>query len=364
MTLTSINPHTRQHRLVMALLVGTLAYLMSIMIHDSFDFIDKNYHAPDHFYALLIMVLFIEGMWAVAALLDKRLPDNHQFRLKAFVQVLVSIVFISVLIALADALFPNFTLNELRRFEDMDDVERSRFIKKVRVYSTFGLVAILLNIAYFGWHFFRRFHVVQLEAEQLHRETVANQLQTLKNQIHPKFWFDSLEALIKLVHQDADLSEKFIKKLSLFYRFNLTNNEKELITLDEELEFVQIYLDLINIRSEQGVSLHQNAIDSASRVGMLPSRALQKVLEYTLQSNLYDASHPMQLSLQINPEGNLIVEYTELKKLRANKVTTSAHWLDELNQIYQFYTPQEVCERVNGEFRQIVLPLLQVEGFS
>lgn len=362
MSLTTINPHIRQHRLVIALVAGTLAYLISIMIHDSFDFIDKNYHAPDHFYALLIMALFVEGMWVIASLLDKRLPDNHQFRLKAFVQILISIAAISALIALADMLFPDFTLSDLRRFEEMDDLERSKFIKKVRVYSTFGLVATLLNIAYFGWHFFRRLRVVQLEAEQLHKETVANQLQTLKNQIHPKFWFDSLETLIKLVHQDADLSEKFIKKLSLFYRFNLTNNEKELITLDEELEFVQIYLDLINIRSGQGVSLHQHNIKAKARMRMLPSKALQKVLEHTLQSNLYDAAHPMQFELQVRPDGNLVIEYTELKKLLANKTAVTAHWLDELNQIYQFYTPQEVFEKINGEFRQIVLPLLQIEG--
>lgn len=357
--MSSLNPHTRSRRLLWALLAGNLAYFVSIFIHDSFEFFEKNYHLPDHLYALLLMGLCIEALWFLAAWLDGWLPIQQKFRQRAVVQGLISVGLMAGLIALAEKNLPDFTLTNLRRYQELDDIAHAIVIKKVRVYSTFGFMMVLLNIVYFSWRFFRDWHRAQLQAEQLHKETVANQLQTLKNQIHPKFWFASLETLIQLVHQDPDLSEKFIKKLSLFYRYNLANNEKELITLDEELEFVQIYIDIINIQSPNQVSL-QTQLPPQFYQSLLPSKALQKVLEQILQTNLYNASQPLCLQLSISPIGNLLITYSGLKKLRAHESSPKA-WLAELNQIYQFYTSQQVIEQCNATHSEVVLPLLQLD---
>ncbi|EAY25994.1 histidine kinase [Microscilla marina] len=358
--MSRLNPYLRKHRLLLALLAGNLAYFVSIFIHDSFDFVQQNYHIPDHLYALLMMGIFVETIWAVAVWLDQWLLIEHKFKQRAIVQGLFSLGAMIGLITLADATLPGFTLNTLRHFQEFEDVAHSVVIKKVRVYSTFGFTAVLLNIVYFGWRFFRDFHVAQLKAEQLHKETVANQLQTLKNQIHPRFWFASLEALIQLVHQDPDLSEKFIKKLSLFYRYNITNSEKELITLAEELEFVNIYIDLINIKNPAMLKWHHQLAPAMLQY-LLPSKALQKVFEQVLETHLYDATRPLTLKLSTNPEANLIVTYSGLKKLHTPEYITQ-DWLVELNQIYQFYTPQKVQEHTQKKQSQVVLPLLQVDG--
>lgn len=362
MTLKTWNPQFRRSRILLALLTGTFAYLASIMIHDSFDFIDKNYHVHDHLFVLLVMGLFIEIMWLLIGKFDQCLPLDDQFNLRAFVQVVSSIILISGLILLFDQLFPGFTLNDLHRFEDMDNVERSKIIKKVRVYSTFGVMVTLQNLAFFGWYFVQRFHTIQLEAEQLHKETVANQLQTLKNQIHPKFWFECLETLIRLVHQDADLSEKFIKKLSLFYRFNLTNNGKELIALEDELKFAEIYIDLINSRVDKGVTLYTKDLTSICKMRLLPSKALQKIIEHTLLHNLYDLDHPIQFTLEVSSDNCLMLQYKELKKLMLDESEKVNVWLDELNQIYAFYTPLQVTCRPHQGYQQIILPLLKIDN--
>lgn len=357
--MSSLHPHTWTHRLFWAFLAGNLAYFVSIFIHDSFDFFEQNYHLPDHLYALLLMGLCIEILWALVAGLDGWLPIQQKFKQRAIIQGLISIGLMAGLIAMAEITLPGFTLTHLRRYQELDDIAHAIVIKKVRVYSTFGLTMVLLNIVYFSWRFFRDWHVAQLQAEQLYKKTVANQLQTLKNQIHPKFWFASLETLIQLVHQDPDLSEKFIKKLSLFYRFNLANNEKELITLDEELEFVQIYIDLINIQYPNRVSL-QIQLTPGFYQSLLPSKALQKVLEHILQTNLYNASQPLCLKLSINPADNLLVTYGGLKKLRAYESNTHT-WLAKLNQIYEFYTSQQVTEQCQATYSEVVLPLLQLD---
>lgn len=353
------NPHIRNHRLLWALLAGNLAYFVSIFIHDSFDFFEQNYHLPDHLYALLIMAICVEAMWGLTTWLDGWLTVQNRFKQRAILQGLISVGGMVGLIVLADATLPGFTLTTLRRYQELDDIAHAAVIKKVRVYSTFGLTVVLLNIAYFSWRFFSDWHKVQLEAEQLHKETVANQLQTLKNQIHPKFWFASLETLISLVHHDPDLSEKFIKKLSLFYRYNLANNEKELITLDEELEFVQVYIDLMNIQYPNRVNLQIQLAPQAYQF-LLPSKALQKVFEQILQTNLYNVSKPLGLKLCLNQTANLTVTYRGLKKLRAHE-PASHTWITELNQIYQFYTSQQVIEQYFESYSEVVLPLLQLD---
>lgn len=92
------------------------------------------------------------------------------------------------------------------------------------------------------------YHKSQLENEMklniAEKEKAVYQFETLKNQINPHFLFNSLNVLSSLAYQDAEKANLFAKKLSSVYRYLLATHERETVTLQEEMQFVDSYLYL------------------------------------------------------------------------------------------------------------------------
>lgn len=82
----------------------------------------------------------------------------------------------------------------------------------------------------------------------IEKEKAIYQFEALKNQINPHFLFNSLNVLSSLAYQDAEKTNLFTKKLSNVYRYLLTTHDRPTVTLQEELQFVDSYLYLEQIR--------------------------------------------------------------------------------------------------------------------
>jgi LytS/YehU family sensor histidine kinase len=93
-----------------------------------------------------------------------------------------------------------------------------------------------------------------------------------RSQLDPHFLFNSLNVLTNLVYSDADKSARFIKQLSEVYRYVLEVRSKELVTLEEELKFVESYLFLQQIRFGDKLKV-ENSL--AGVEGLVPPLALQ-----------------------------------------------------------------------------------------
>ena len=82
----------------------------------------------------------------------------------------------------------------------------------------------------------------------IEKEKALYQFEALKNQINPHFLFNSLNVLSSLAYQDAETTNLFTKKLSNVYRYLLTTHDRPTVMLQEELQFVDSYLYLEQIR--------------------------------------------------------------------------------------------------------------------
>ena len=84
--------------------------------------------------------------------------------------------------------------------------------------------------------------------EELKRENLLAKYEALKNQVNPHFLFNSLNTLSGLVEQKPELATDFIKKLSDIYRYVLEQNDKELVSINDEMKFVEDYIFLSKMR--------------------------------------------------------------------------------------------------------------------
>ncbi|MGH1518870.1 sensor histidine kinase [Chryseobacterium sp. JK1] len=159
---------------------------------------------------------------------------------------------------------------------------------------------------------------IRLELQLMAREKEKAQYQyeILKSQLNPHFLFNSLNALSYLVYEDPTQSNLFIKKLAGLYRYVLHAHTKELITLKEELKFVESYFFLEKIRFDS-IFLTISGSDHFGQRKIIPL-SLQILVENAIKHNVSDSDAPLKITITIDQQGisvyNPINSRTQVKK--------------------------------------------------
>jgi LytS/YehU family sensor histidine kinase len=131
--------------------------------------------------------------------------------------------------------------------------------------------------------------------QKLIEENLKHRYNTLKSQVNPHFLFNSLNILSELVYVDAKKSDNYIQTLAGIYRYILENEETELIELEKELEFVQQYFSLQQVRDEGKISLEID-ITEPKRIKIIPV-SLQLLIENALKHNSMSIEKPLKIRI-------------------------------------------------------------------
>lgn len=178
-------------------------------------------------------------------------------------------------------------------------------------------IATLIGFALGALFFFYMQWADALKREQqLTREKLIFQYETLKSQVNPHFLFNSLNTLSSLVRENTDLSEEFIQKLSHIYRYILENEENELVPLHKEIEFVRDYFFLQKIRDEEKISL-KTEFSQLNEAYILPV-SLQLLVENAFKHNAATRNRPLEITIHNEGLDILVVRNTLQKKVHLN----------------------------------------------
>ncbi|MFD2573859.1 sensor histidine kinase [Spirosoma soli] len=202
---------------------------------------------------------------------------------------------------------------------------------------------------------YRRLEDVQVRAERLEKENVQAQFAALKSQVNPHFLFNSLSILSSLVHADADLSERFIDQLSRAYRYILEQKDNERVLLKTELEFIQAYRFLLNIRFENKFDVVINVPEAdQSRYSIAPL-TLQLLVENAVKHNRMSAKEPLQVHIQL--EGDSLVVQNNLQQRPQSETSTGVGLQNIINR-YALLTDQPVWVGESEGSFVVKIPLL------
>lgn len=127
----------------------------------------------------------------------------------------------------------------------------------------------------------------------------------LQNQLNPHFLFNSLNTLIAEIEYNPENAVHFTKHLSSVYRYVLQSQDKTLVTLAEELEFMRSYLFLHEVRLGKCL-ICENNVPANYMDALLPPLTLQLLAENVIKHNSITQSKPMTISIGI-AHGYLIV---------------------------------------------------------
>ncbi len=154
------------------------------------------------------------------------------------------------------------------------------------------------------------------EKEKDRADLAKFQYLNLKQQVNPHFLFNSLNILDALVldSQNKEASE-YIHKLAGIYRYMLRNEEESIVTLRDEMTYVEMYRDLLKVRFQEGfkVDVHIPPEDLSRHV--IPC-SVQLLIENATKHNAVSPSKPLNVSIISDGESltvtnNLIPKITE-----------------------------------------------------
>ena len=109
------------------------------------------------------------------------------------------------------------------------------------------------------------------------------QLKMLRYQLNPHFLFNTLNAISTLILEQAtDDANRMVTRLSSFLRHSLDNDPMKMVTLEQELRALKLYLDIEKVRFEERLQLEIDVEDEARRA-LIPSLLLQPLIENAIK---------------------------------------------------------------------------------
>jgi sensor histidine kinase YesM len=196
----------------------------------------------------------------------------------------------------------------------------------------------------------------ELENEKLRIESLQSQFESLKNQVSPHFLFNSLTALKTLIRESPQLAGQYVDHLSQVLRYTLQGNDKQLVTLREEMEFAESYLFLIKMRYDANLIIHTEIKEEQMRL-MLPPLTIQTLLENAVKHNEISKRNPLSIHIISSANETLTVTNRIQKKLSPEQGTGIG--LTNLSKQFQLLGDRALqVSSENNEFR-IEIPLIK-----
>jgi two-component system LytT family sensor kinase len=300
------------------------------------------------YYLFGVLALVVLGVWELNRVAEIKILTGKEPRIHPLI-ILFLLSFISVLVSSTAALYALYVV--------LDKPIQLNF-DHWKLLLAFGFrVNLFLNCINAIVFFMNRLKKVQLEAEQLKKQTIEAQFEALRNQINPHFLFNCFNVLSTLVHKNADASAKFINQLSQVYRYLLYNQENKIVPLKGELDFIASYIYLLQTRFSDHLVV-ENKISELSNNAMVPPASLQMLIENAIKHNV--ASKKLPLTISLEQEGGYLIVSNSLQKKEIAEESTKIG-LKNIISRYKLLSDQPV-EIIKTDSKFIVkLPVLHLE---
>ncbi len=213
------------------------------------------------------------------------------------------------------------------------------------------VIGIAMNESIYSYH---KWKETKLEAEQLSKEKLQTQLNSLLQQINPHFLFNSLNTLSALIDDNPKDAQNYLSDLSKVYRYLLRTNENELTSLANEINFIDSYFHLLQTRFGKGVKLLQS-IQPDDYGKLLPPLTLQLLVENAVKHNTVGKNKP--LVIEITTSGDYLTVRNNLQR-KTLKVESSKVGLSNIAEKYRLINKSAIeISEAEGYF-SVTVPLI------
>ncbi|SER44858.1 sensor histidine kinase [Pedobacter rhizosphaerae] len=141
-----------------------------------------------------------------------------------------------------------------------------------------------------------------LAAQNLAKEAELNKL---RHQLQPHFLFNSLNSVFALTMINPKEAGVMITKLASFLRGTLKRDDELWVSVEEEMEYIQLYLDIEKVRFSHRLNIEVNVAEET--LGLcLPGTLLQPIVENAIKFGLYNTSSAITIKIDVSVNEKLL----------------------------------------------------------
>jgi sensor histidine kinase YesM len=219
------------------------------------------------------------------------------------------------------------------------------------------MISLFVGSIYEGVYFFEQWKTAVQQNEALKNQQVRTQFEVLQNQMSPHFLFNSLNTLTTLIAENQENAIEFTQKLSEVYRYILQNKERELVTLDEELDFVKSYVFLLQMRYPENLEVQFN-VNMGISDAFVPPLTLQILIENAIKHNAITKNKPLKVEIQATSSDQITVTNNLQERSVPEKSTKTG--LSNIQKRYDFFGNKNI-EIVKSEAHfTVFVPLIKL----
>ena len=145
-----------------------------------------------------------------------------------------------------------------------------------------------------------------LREAQLETRLVEAQLQMLQRQLHPHFLFNTLHAISTLMHRDVAAADRTLAQLSDLLRITLDSVTRPEIHLGEELEFLEKYVQIEQLRLGDRLVIRFD-VDPETLDALVPALILQPLVENAIKHGVAPLGRQGRVTVTARREAEMLV---------------------------------------------------------
>ncbi|HEV2666466.1 MAG TPA: histidine kinase [Blastocatellia bacterium] len=174
----------------------------------------------------------------------------------------------------------------------------------ILIESFTGLITYALIVGFFyGLDYYQKFRDRELRATQLEGRLAQAEFQNLKTQLQPHFLFNTLHAISALMQENVPAANRMLVRLSELLRVTLESAGAQEVTLKQEMEFAQRYLEIEQTRFQDRLSV-RTVVDPATLDARVPSLLLQPLVENAVRHGIARRAGAGLLEIRAQREGD------------------------------------------------------------
>ncbi len=160
-------------------------------------------------------------------------------------------------------------------------VSTSIWLMKSGLFLRYLTYALLLATSY-TIDYYRQYRERELRTSRLEAKLVEAQLESLKNQIHPHFLFNTLNAISSLMHKNVEAADEAIARLADLLRASLEANGSQEVPLRQEIDILTQYVEIEKLRLGEKLTVVMD-VDNDACEAMVPNFLLQPIVENAIR---------------------------------------------------------------------------------
>jgi sensor histidine kinase YesM len=337
--------HNAFFRLLAPPVYGILIYLIILLINNSLQQVNEIFSGQEVYMCIGLAFLCFESARIVILLLDKFLKGKFS-TWRLLIQFIAGTLVPCFLVILAISSYFNYVIGFSIPF--------SQLIMFTVIY---GFTAILYNLLYFSNDYQLRENTLKLTSERQQREMLEMEMDEFRNDINPDLLYESLENVISLINKKNSDAEEYIDYLASAYRYVLSNRQRELISMQAEIEAGKNIVRLLNEKYFGQLKLEISVSETDLNFQLIPGSlpiAIESIVRNTIVSN----QEPLIIRCYVEDDEYLVLQSRLNDRLVRH--TESLAGLSRLQKSYTLYSERPLIQVKAYEENYIKLPVLQL----